>query len=122
MECVPYLFCFLTSSLAKGAGHGVLKMPWLCMELILCGFISLRNWGFLADRYLGYRWAVVLGAGNDFGPRIDGSRNAFVFYILNWVSYYRNGLFKPNMTSIISNAYHNHPEKKTVLIQCTIWV
>jgi POT family proton-dependent oligopeptide transporter len=23
-----------------------------------------------------------------------------------------NGLFKPNMTSIISNAYHNHPEKK----------
>jgi POT family proton-dependent oligopeptide transporter len=27
-----------------------------------------------------------------------------------------NGLFKPNMTSIISNAYH-HPEKKTVLIQ-----
>jgi dipeptide/tripeptide permease len=25
---------------------------------------------------------------------------------------YRNGLFKPNMTSIISNAYHNHPEKK----------
>jgi dipeptide/tripeptide permease len=43
------------------------------------------------------------------------------FYILNWVSYYRNGLFKPNMTSIISNAYHNHPEKK-VLIQCTIWV
>jgi POT family proton-dependent oligopeptide transporter len=56
------LVLFLTSSLAKGAGHGVLKMPWLCMELILCGFISLRNWGFLADRYLGYRWAVVLGA------------------------------------------------------------
>jgi hypothetical protein len=26
------------------------------------------------------------------------------------------------MTSIISNAYHNHPEKKTVLIQCTTCV
>jgi POT family proton-dependent oligopeptide transporter len=23
-----------------------------------------------------------------------------------------NGLFKPNMTSIISNAYESHPEKK----------
>jgi POT family proton-dependent oligopeptide transporter len=75
------LVLFLTSSLAKGAGHGVLKMPWLCMELILCGFISLRNWGFLADRYLGYRWAVVLGAGNDFGPRIDGSKRLCFLYI-----------------------------------------
>jgi hypothetical protein len=36
--------CFvLTSSLAKAAGHGVLKMPWFCMELILCLFISPRN-------------------------------------------------------------------------------
>jgi POT family proton-dependent oligopeptide transporter len=26
-----------------------------------------------------------------------------------------NGLFKPNMTSIISNAYHNHPEKRRCL-------
>jgi POT family proton-dependent oligopeptide transporter len=32
-------------------------------------------------RIVGYRWAVVLGAGNDFGPHIDGSRNLF-FYIL----------------------------------------
>jgi POT family proton-dependent oligopeptide transporter len=27
-----------------------------------------------------------------------------------------NGLFKPNMTSIISYAYEKHPEKKMVLI------
>jgi POT family proton-dependent oligopeptide transporter len=32
-----------------------------------------------------------------------------------------NGLFKPNMTSIISNAYESHPEKKMVLILYTIW-
>jgi POT family proton-dependent oligopeptide transporter len=64
--------------------------------------------GILADRYLGYRCCARC-FGNDFGPRIDGSRNA-LFYILNWVI--GNGLFKPNMTSIISNAYHNHPEKK----------
>jgi dipeptide/tripeptide permease len=38
------LVLFLTSSLAKGAGHGVLRMPWLCMELILCLFISSCNW------------------------------------------------------------------------------
>jgi dipeptide/tripeptide permease len=43
-------FLFLTSS--KGAGH---EGAMVCMA-------SLPWWGFLADRYLGYRWAVVLGA------------------------------------------------------------
>jgi POT family proton-dependent oligopeptide transporter len=33
-----------------------------------------------------------------------------------------NGLFKPNMTSIISYAYEKHPEKKMELILFIIWV
>jgi dipeptide/tripeptide permease len=33
------------------------------------------------------------------------------FIYWNWVSFIGNGLFKPNMTSIISNAY-KYPEKK----------
>jgi POT family proton-dependent oligopeptide transporter len=103
-----YLFCFLTSSLAKGAGHGVRAM---CCELILCGFISPRRIG----GSLRVSLAVVL-LWHDF-PRID-SRNAL--YI--WVFIIGNGLFKPNMTSIISNAYIIILRKKTVLIQCTIWV
>jgi POT family proton-dependent oligopeptide transporter len=37
--------------------------------------------GFLADRYLGYRLCCARCFGNDFGPRIDGSRNAFFLYI-----------------------------------------
>jgi hypothetical protein len=76
------LVLFLTSSLAKGGWAWVLKMPWLCMELILCLFISC-NWRILGGSLL----RVSLGCcarcfGNDFGPRIDGSRNAFVLYIL----------------------------------------
>jgi hypothetical protein len=63
--------------------------------------------------------------GNDFGPRIDGSRNAFVFYILELGFLLWEWFVKPNMTSIISNAYHNHPEKKrrlfNVLYGCE-WV
>jgi hypothetical protein len=52
------------------------------MELILCGFITPVV-GIPGGSLL----RVPLGCcarcfGNDFGPRIDGSRNAFVFYIL----------------------------------------
>jgi POT family proton-dependent oligopeptide transporter len=43
-------------------------------------------------------------------------------YILELGFLYGNGLFKPNMTSIISNATESHPEKKRVLIQCTMGV
>jgi POT family proton-dependent oligopeptide transporter len=87
MECV--LTCFvLTSSLAKGGWSWVLKMPWLCMELILCGFISSRNWRFLADRYLGYRWAVVLGAlAMTLGHRWQSKQP--LFYILELAYYWR---------------------------------
>jgi POT family proton-dependent oligopeptide transporter len=93
------LVLFLTSSLAK-AGHGVLKMH--CMELILCGFIS-RNWGFLADRYLGYRWAVVLGVAMTLGHASMAVETPLFLYIGIGFLIIGNGLFKPNMTSI-SNA------------------
>jgi POT family proton-dependent oligopeptide transporter len=35
-----------------------------------------------------------------------------LFFLLELFLIIGNGLFKPNMTSIISNAYHNYPEKK----------
>jgi hypothetical protein len=55
------------------------------MELILCGFISPRNWGFLADRYLPL--AVVLGA---LAMTFHASMAVETpcFYILELVSYY----------------------------------
>jgi POT family proton-dependent oligopeptide transporter len=76
--------------------------------------------GLLADRYLGYRWAVILGALAMTLDMHHGSRDAFVLY--NWILMVGNGLFKPNMTSIISYAYEKHPEKKMELILFIIWV
>jgi POT family proton-dependent oligopeptide transporter len=67
---------------------------------------------FLADRYLGYRWAVVLGAlAMTLGHASMAVETPCFLYGIGFLII-GNGLFKPNMTSIISNAYHNHPEKK----------
>jgi hypothetical protein len=78
MECVPY-FLFLTSSLAKGAGHGI--------EDAMALYGTYTMWFYftpvIGDSG-GSLLRVSLGCcarcfSNDFGPRIDGSRNAFVF-------------------------------------------
>jgi POT family proton-dependent oligopeptide transporter len=49
--------------------------------------------GFLADRYLGIAGCCARCFSNDFGPRIDGSRNAFVFLYIGIGFLIRNGLF-----------------------------
>jgi POT family proton-dependent oligopeptide transporter len=42
-----------------------------------------RNWEFLADRYLGYRWAVVLGAlAMTLGHASMAVETPLFFYIL----------------------------------------
>lgn len=69
--------------------------------------------GFLADKFLGYRWAVVIGA---FIMTLGHASMAFetetFLYIGLGCLIVGNGLFKPNMTSMISNLYKDHPEKK----------
>jgi POT family proton-dependent oligopeptide transporter len=92
------------------------------MELILCLFISLLIGGFLADRYLGYPGLLLGALAMTLGHASMAVETPLFLYIGIGFLIIGNGLFKPNMTSIISNAYHNYPEKKTVLIQCTIWV
>jgi POT family proton-dependent oligopeptide transporter len=65
----------------------------------------------LADRYLGIAGLLLGALAMTLGhASMAAETPCFIYW--NWVSYYRNGLFKPNMTSIISNAYHNYPEKK----------
>jgi POT family proton-dependent oligopeptide transporter len=55
------LVLFLTSSLAKGWSWSIEDAMALYGTYTMWVYF-IRNWGFLADRYLGYRWAVVLGA------------------------------------------------------------
>jgi proton-dependent oligopeptide transporter, POT family len=69
--------------------------------------------GFIADKYLGYKKAVVLGA---LLMTLGHASMAFetepTLYIGLLGLIFGNGFFKPNMTSILSHMYVNHPEKK----------
>ena len=69
--------------------------------------------GWLADRFLGYRWAVILGAlAMTIGHAAMAIETPFFLYAGLLALVLGNGLFKPNMTSIISNMYADHEEKK----------
>ncbi len=70
--------------------------------------------GFLADKYLGYRKAVVIGALlMTLGHASMALEFAQIFmYIGIGLLIIGNGFFKPNMTSIVSVMYKDTPEKK----------
>lgn len=69
--------------------------------------------GYIADKYMGYRNAVVLGALIMTMGHASMAINAhFTMYLGLFFLVLGNGFFKPNMTSIISHMYKNRPEKK----------
>ena len=70
--------------------------------------------GYLADRYLGYRNAVLIGAiVMTLGHVSMALEFHHIFlYIGIGCLIVGNGFFKPNMTSIISTMYKDAPEKK----------
>ncbi|MDG1332809.1 MAG: peptide MFS transporter [Crocinitomicaceae bacterium] len=70
--------------------------------------------GYLADRYLGYRTAVIIGAVvMTLGHAAMAIESHHIFlYIGIGLLIIGNGFFKPNMTSIISHMYKDTPEKK----------
>lgn len=70
--------------------------------------------GMLADKYLGYRRAVFIGAViMTLGHASMAIETHHVFmYIGIGLLIIGNGFFKPNMTSIISHMYKDTPEKK----------
>ena len=70
--------------------------------------------GFLADKYLGYRKAVVIGAllmTLGHGAMALEFSKIFLFIGIGLLII-GNGFFKPNMTSIVSIMYKDTPEKK----------
>jgi POT family proton-dependent oligopeptide transporter len=70
--------------------------------------------GFLADKFIGYRKAVIIGAIimtlGHISMAIES--NHIFLYIGIALLIIGNGFFKPNITSIISNMYKDTPEKK----------
>ncbi len=69
--------------------------------------------GWIADRLTGYQKAVAFGAlAMTLGHASLAFETEFMFYIGVALLIIGNGLFKPNITSIISGLYDKYPERK----------
>ncbi|MGB5943834.1 MAG: peptide MFS transporter [Leeuwenhoekiella sp.] len=69
--------------------------------------------GYIADRFIGYRNAVVVGALiMTLGHAAMAVETEWMLYLGLFLLIAGNGFFKPTMTSIISEMYANHEHKK----------
>ena len=76
-------------------------------------YLSTMLGGYFADRLIGYRWAVVVGAFlMTLGHASMAVETPFFIYLGLTLLVFGTGFFKPNMTSIISEMYKDHPERK----------
>jgi POT family proton-dependent oligopeptide transporter len=76
-------------------------------------YLSTMLGGYFADKIIGFRWAVVLGAFlMTLGHASMALETEFSIYLGLVLLVFGNGFFKPNMTSIISEMYKDRPEKK----------
>lgn len=76
-------------------------------------YLSTMLGGYFADKIIGFRWAVVVGAClMTLGHASMAVETEFSIYLGLVLLVFGNGFFKPNMTSIISEMYKDRPEKK----------
>ncbi|MCB0402544.1 MAG: peptide MFS transporter [Flavobacteriales bacterium] len=76
-------------------------------------YLSTMLGGYFADKIIGYRWAVVVGAIlMTLGHGSMALETQFFTYTGLTLLVFGSGFFKPNMTSIISEMYQDKPEKK----------
>lgn len=76
-------------------------------------YLSTMLGGYFADKVIGFRWAVVLGASlMTLGHFSMSFETQFSIYLGLILLVFGNGFFKPNMTSMISELYKYKPEKK----------
>jgi POT family proton-dependent oligopeptide transporter len=108
------LVLFLVSELADGgwawSRKGALELYALYTGLV---YLTPILGGIIADKFLGYRGAVLLGA---FLMTLGHASMAFdtplFFYIGLSLLIVGNGFFKPNISSLVGQLYVNSPEKK----------
>ncbi|MGI9569010.1 MAG: peptide MFS transporter, partial [Desulfobulbia bacterium] len=76
-------------------------------------YLSTLVGGYMADKKIGYRMAVVVGALlMTMGHASMAFETPFFVYLGLTFLVVGSGFFKPNMTSIISVMYKDHQEKK----------
>ncbi len=76
-------------------------------------YLSTLLGGYFADKKIGYRYAVVIGALlMTLGHGAMALETPFFIYLGLTLLVFGSGFFKPNMTSIISEMYKGKDEKK----------
>lgn len=76
-------------------------------------YLSTMLGGYFADKIIGYRYAVAVGALlMTMGHACMALETQFFIYTGLTLLVFGSGFFKPNMTSIISEMYKNHEYKK----------
>lgn len=76
-------------------------------------YLSTMLGGYFADKLIGYRWAVIVGAFlMTLGHASMAVETPFFIYLGLGLLVFGTGFFKPNMTSIIAEMYKDFPEKK----------
>ncbi|TRZ43247.1 peptide MFS transporter [Robertkochia solimangrovi] len=108
------LVMFFTASLIDG-GWGWPREHAMAIFGSYVGLVYLSTMlgGYFADKVIGFRWAVVVGALlMTLGHGSMALESPFFIYLGLGLLVFGNGFFKPNMTSIISEMYKDRPEKK----------
>jgi len=111
------LVLFLTSSiLGANPGWGWPRESALAIygSYTSLAYLTPILGGYIADRIIGYRWAVVVGASLMTLGHLSMAMefNPIFMYLGLGLLVIGNGFFKPNMTSVLSEMYKKHPEKK----------
>lgn len=108
------LILFLTTSFVDGGWEWTREnASALFGSYVGLVYLSTMLGGYFADKVIGFRWAVVLGAVlMTLGHASMALETEFSIYLGLLLLVFGNGFFKPNMTSIISEMYKDRPEKK----------
>lgn len=108
------LVLFLTSSLMdEGWGWPREHAMALFGSYVGLVYLSTMMGGYFADKVIGYRWAVVVGALlMTIGHASMAFETSWSIYLGLGFLVIGSGFFKPNMTSIISEMYKDRSEKK----------
>ncbi len=108
------LVLFLTSSLLD-EGWGWPRANALALYGTYTSMVYLTPiiGGILADKFLGHRWAIIIGASlMTLGHASMAMESQFFLYMGLAFLIFGNGFFKPNMTSMVAKLYKDYPEKK----------
>ncbi len=111
------LVLFLISSILDEGGWGWERAEALKLYAIYTGLVYITPilGGFLADKYLGYRNAIIAGAFlmtlGHASLSFEGFTEVF-FYMGLGLIILGNGFFKPNISSIVGQLYKNQGKEK----------